>query len=238
MLRIAVCEDDPAACQIIAASVQRALAAEAQPYDIKLYSRGKVLLADVEDRECVFDILLLDIEMPDISGLKVSARAGALLPDAVQIFITDHMRYVLDAFALPTFRYIPKSQLDQRLPRALHDALEAIDRTVRRQIVLKRGDRLVSVPLSHIMYVTREGKNAVFHTAEDTERVRTTLSQVLADLDDAFILLDRGIIVNLAMISAIQGNEAVLTNGERLPISRRRSGEVRRRLTAYWGRAL
>lgn len=237
MLKIGICDDDPADRAVMETAVEETFAADQIPCQVHLYKAGENLLHDVEDGDTSFDILLLDIEMPDVSGFSVSARIDVLLPEAIQIFVTDHMRYVIEAFELSTFRYIPKDQLARRLPRALRDAVKTLRRKEDRQYLIQRGGNVERLPFGSIQFVTRNGKNALLHTSQGVHSVRRTLAQVLDELDpDEFVQIDRGVIVNLAAVHAIRGNEAVLANGNALPISRKRLSEVKQRFTAYWGR--
>lgn len=111
-----------------------------------------------------FDLLLLDIEMPQINGMELAARVKKLLPKALIIFITSHMEYVLDAYELSVFRYIPKTDPGQRLSHALLDAAAMVEIQLRESYVIQNQNRLERVPLQNILYITHEGKNAVLVT--------------------------------------------------------------------------
>lgn len=239
MIRIGICDDNPQALAEIAALVQDAAAAEGIAQQCRLYTSSQFLLWDVLEKKEAFDLLLLDIEMPQVSGTDLSRQLGGLLPSALVIFITDHMRYVLDAFELSAFRYIPKAELQSRLPRALADAARCVESRERRNLVVRWGSTVRHIPCGSILYIDKTGKNCRLHTEDGIQPVRRTLGEIMAELDaDAFLYLDRGIIANLEKIHSIEGSEAVLFTGERLPVSRKRLPGVRQKLAGYWGRRL
>ena len=239
MLQISICDDDLHDLQTAEAAVHAALNAAQAPHQIWKYTSGTDLLWDIQDGRTRCDIVLLDIELPATSGLSVLGEIEKTLPDAVQILVTHHMRYVLEAFGLPAFRYIPKGQLRQRLPRALNDALRILADRELHQIVVQRANGAERIPCREIQYITRSGKNVHLHTARGLRSIRRTLSQVMEQLNpQQFVQLDRGIIVNLAIVTAVEGSQATLSTGETLPISRRRLREVREQFVAYWGQCL
>ena len=47
-----------------------------------------------------FDLLLLDIEMPGVTGMELAERLRPFLPDVKIIFVTSHIEYAIDAFEL------------------------------------------------------------------------------------------------------------------------------------------
>ena len=79
------------------------------------------LLYDVEEG-AHFDLLLLDIEMPEKDGMCLAASLRRHLPMALIIFITSHTQYAVKAYELSVFRYIPKSEMETCLPLGLNRA--------------------------------------------------------------------------------------------------------------------
>ena len=69
-----------------------------------------------------------------------------------------------------------------------------------------------------------------------TTKVRKSLQQVFDELTASeFIFVDRGCIVNIVQIMKVSDGEAVLKNGERLPISRSHLQEVKQKINQFWG---
>ena len=79
------------------------------------YDNGKEFLWDLEKHR-LFDIYLLDIEMPDYSGFQLAAAIRDVSLEAVIIFVTSHIEYAIDGYRYSAFRYIPKSKIQELLP--------------------------------------------------------------------------------------------------------------------------
>ena len=185
------------------------------------------------------DLILLDIEMPGLDGMALVERIAPLLPQVRVIFITSHREYAIDAYALNIFRYVPKDELEKRLPQAILDAAKLVALEDGKSYTIQTAHRLEKLPLRDILYIAREGKNVCFLTAQGAHLERTSLGAVAEKLDDpAFVYIDRGMIVNLVHVLAVKDGFAALDNGQRLPISRGHLAEVKAQLAAYWGALL
>ncbi|MGI6001686.1 MAG: LytR/AlgR family response regulator transcription factor, partial [Candidatus Merdisoma sp.] len=105
MLQIAVCDDDSRMVSIYERAVREGLKQCGCTGTIKLYEDGRNLLCDITDDGFYFDLLLLDIEMPGVTGMELAERIRPFLPDVKIIFVTSHIEYAIDAFELSVFRY-------------------------------------------------------------------------------------------------------------------------------------
>lgn len=251
MLRMAICDDDKAAvlahkeiaenclrqCGGVgevdspAACPRGSLAAE-----IKVYTASDNLLYDIVEDNFFFDLILLDIEMPGISGMEIAGRIKPHLPNVKIIFITSHIEYAIDAFELSIFRYVPKDDIDRRLPAAIQDAVKLIELEDGKAYTIRTNSRLEKIPFREIYYIERDGKNASISTVSGVSKVRKSLQQVHEELGaDEFIYIDRGCIVNMIHIMQVKDGMAILKNGKALPISRSHLQEVKRQINDYWG---
>lgn len=73
------------------------------------------------------DILILDIEMPKMSGFEIADYVKKSNPNCLIIFMTSHVNYAVDGYKLDIFRFVPKQDGDSRLKDALLDAANVID---------------------------------------------------------------------------------------------------------------
>lgn len=218
MLQIAICDDEMIHLNRIQQMTMECYRANQTFASIRTFSDSQALLYEIQDG-IPFDLLILDIEMPGISGMDLASKVKHYLPDVLIIFVTSHMEYALDAYELSIFRYVPKSGSAQRLQNALLDAAALIELQLRRSYIIQSGTRLDRIPLKNLLYITHEGKNACLKTSlpdpatgETREyKVRKTLQQVYEELPpEDFIFIDRGCIVNLSRILSIQGSSCIL----------------------------
>ena len=103
-MKIFICDDEPKIMSDISAKVRLAL----PEADISEFTSGKFLLEAITENN--FDILLLDIDMPEISGLDIAARLTKLENKPLLVFVTSHdelvydsLQFTIRAVAIPRF---------------------------------------------------------------------------------------------------------------------------------------
>ncbi len=236
MLKIAVCDDDQAAVQVHRDITEICLRQCGSAGKIELYTDSDNLLYDITEDHFFFDLILLDIEMPGNTGMEIAEKIRPFLPNVKIIFITSHIEYAIDAFALSVFRYVPKNDINNRLSAAIQDAVKLISLEEGKTYIIQTNSRLEKIPYRDIYYIEREGKNAAITAAGGISRVRKSLQQVYEELHaDEFIYIDRGCIVNMIHLMQVKEGMAILKNGKSLPVSRSHLQEVKIQINNYWG---
>lgn len=87
-------------------------------------------------------LILLDIEMPKMSGMELSEKIKLYFPNIKIIFIASHIEYAIDAFELSIFRYVSKSDLTDRLSAAVADAAKLIELETGREYIIQTAGRI------------------------------------------------------------------------------------------------
>lgn len=236
MLKIAICDDEQELVDEHKKVVEECLRSCGEMGEIEVYTVSDNLLCDIAEEKFHYDLVLLDIEMPGITGMELAGRIKPFLPDVKIIFITSHIEFAIDAFELSVFRYVPKDNRKVKLPQAVTDAVKLLSLEGGKVYTIASGSRLEKIPYKDILYITREGKNAEIFTEGDSAKVRKSLGAVYDELaSEEFIFTDRGCIVNIIHVMQVKDGEAILKNGLRLPISRSHLQDVKTKINAYWG---
>lgn len=236
MVKIAICDDEEKSVALHERMVRECLQAAGIGCEITTYTQSRNLLYDITDDAFFYDLILLDIEMPGISGMELPQQIKGFLPNVRIIFVTSHTEYAIDAFELSIFRYVPKNNLETKLPAAVLDAARLIELEAGQEYTIQTASRMEKIPFKDIFYVQRDGKNAMIVSSAGTAKVRKSLQQVFDELNTPeFIFIDRGCIVNIIHIMKISDGMTVLKNGEQLPISRSHLQEVKQKINEFWG---
>ncbi len=236
MIRIAICDDEINMVMQNEEIVKNTLQACGVGYDIVTYTHSSNLLSDITEDKFFYDLILLDIEMPEISGMELAGKIKASLPNVKIIFITSHVEYAIDAYELSVFRYVPKSNAKERLEAAVADASKLLELEAGQEYTIQTNNRLERIQYKDILYIVRDGKNAEIVSNTSTSKVRKSLQQVYEELDaPEFIFIERGCIVNIIHIMKIQEGMVYLKNQEMLPISRSHLQDVKQQIAQFWG---
>lgn len=236
MIKLAICDDEELAISRHKEIVKNSLYMCNIGYEIATYARSANLLYDITEDSYFYDLILLDIEMPEVSGMEISRKIKRFLPNVKIIFVTSHIEYAIDAFELSIFRYVQKNNLEEKLTIAVADAAKLIEIEAGQEYKIQTTNRMEKIPYKDIYYIRREGKNSNIVSSLGTSKVRKSLQQVFNELNTTeFIFIDRGYIVNIIHIMKISEGVAFLKNGEQLPISRSHLQEVKRQINRFWG---
>ena len=244
MIRIAVCDDERCFTEQIDHIIANHARDITPPPETVLYTSSGQLLYDVEEG-AHFDLLLLDIEMPEKDGMSLAASLRRHLPLSLIIFITSHTQYAVKAYELSVFRYIPKSEMETCLPLALKDASRILKQSSSDTYIIESARRIQKLSAEDIIYVYKQQKYSVIDAKGGEIPVRKPLAQVLEELNTltaggtgSFLMVERGYIVNLFHVEKLEDEQIYLDNGSVLPVSRNRLKETREAITRYWRKML
>lgn len=235
MIRIGICDDSAEQGQLLHCLLKEYMMSIQINYRCEFFDNGMALLYEIEDGNG-FDILLLDIEMPELNGIELTGQIKKRMPDVLIIFVSAYEKYVYDSFRVQPFRFIPKSQIAQMLVLALEDAVREIQHCEKLFYLVENQQGMERIPVKTIVYVWHHEKYAYIEKTDgEHTKVRKTLKQVYGELPkDDFVQLDRGYLCNLSHIENIKGDTVRLSTGEQLQISRERITALKDQVRRYW----
>jgi two-component system LytT family response regulator len=190
------------------------------------------------------DALLLDIEMPELSGIELAASLPE--PAPLVVFVTAYDRYACQAFDADAIDYLLKPYDGERLGRALARlrtrlAARPADRAaalppapLEQLLVSERGVTRV-VRVEHIQWIESADNYVVLHTAAGAPLLRQTLAGLVERLGPGFARCHRRAAVAVRWIEQVvtldKGDgELVLRGGAQVPCSRQYRADVLARL--------
>lgn len=236
MIKISICDDNNSFLEFLKEYVHSISRSLKYPVEVYTYNKGTDVVKFICDKKEDFDILLLDIDMPDINGLKVAKSIRELNSDILLIFVSSHEQYVFESIEYAPFRFIRKSCIKKELPIALESAYKIVDSMHNQSTVIKTeyGEKYISH--SDIIYAETEERKVKLHMCNGNEYItRRFLKDFIADLsDDSFIQIHSGCIVNAKYINNISNYDITLDDGKRLIVSRARIKDVKTQLLNYW----
>ena len=191
-------------------------------------------------KEYPCDVMFLDVNMPEATGLQLAEALQHLkFPPAV-VFVTAYSEFALDAFKVNAIDYLVKPVETERLSQAISRVREHVSLHVQAQkserIPVEKGGKKILIGIDKIRFVMARDDYAYLQT--DTDRYFSTVSLAKEKRRDGhgFFRVHRGYLVNLSMVEEIEsvsGGTLLLTLNavdEKIPVSRRRVSALKKAL--------
>ena len=141
------------------------------------------------------DLLLVDIRMPQMSGIEFARHALALQPPPAIIFVTAYDEYAIKAFEVRALDYLLKPVRRARLQAALvrarglaapsGEALRGLESAPRRHLPVPERGRITLVPVTDVLYLKAELKYVTIRTAEREYLLEESLSHLEQEFAEA-----------------------------------------------------
>ena len=234
MARIAIVEDDAECREQLREYVERYGQENREELEVLCFSDGAEL---VEGYRPMYDLLLLDIEMPNLDGMTAARRIRQVDSDVLIVFITNMAKYAISGYEVEALGFMLKPVSYFALSVKLKKALSYLNSRGKKSLMLPSEDGLKKVPVADIRYVEVLDHRLYFHTGEAAYTMRGTLQELEKELAGCqFARCNKGYLVNLRHIQLIKSDCVVVTGGDELLISRRKKEEFLTAVTEYYGK--
>ena len=185
-------------------------------------------------REKKIDLIFLDVEMPEMSGIDF-LRTFKEIPQI--ILITGKKEYAAEAFDYDVTDFLLKPVDYPRFLKAamkaqtIHNSMQVNHEDGEDSLFIKKdGNRLVRLPATDILWVEALADYVNIHTKDARHTVLATMKSIEAKLPPKdFIRIHRSYIVRLDKVSEIEEN-SVIVSGKVLPVSRSHKEDLFKRL--------
>jgi len=230
MLKIAIVEDEKIQAELLENMVSEWAVTESLFVNVKKYASAESFLFSIDD-EVPFDILLLDIQMEKMNGVELAKKLRKLKYEVIIIFITAIIDYVFVGYEVNALHYILKPVDKQTLFNTLNKAHKK--QRASEFLLVTTEDRNIKIDMLEILYIEASVHDVIIHTLDDDYTVRMKFTDIKNKLNDHFTATHRSFVVNLAYIKHITKTDAVLDNGNKIPLSRRLYQPVCKTFIAY-----
>ena len=170
------------------------------------------------------DLILLDIEMPGMTGLELTKNLGNKKP--LIIFTTSKKEYAAEAFELNVADYIVKPVTPGRFIQAIEKAREILESSTEEvkmnedEFIFIRDSNIVrKLKLDDILFAEAMGDYVKLYTSQKFYAIHTTLKVIEERLPvTKFIRVHRSYIASIMKIDTIQDG-ALIINGKPVPVA-------------------
>lgn len=237
MIRIAVCDDEIKLLKPkFSTLLKRVLSEVEMQAEITYYNDGLVLLEEFK-KQHIYDIVILDIDMPSINGKELAKKLRAIDSEFTLAFFTAYEKEVFSAIPIGISSFIPKNFDDEQMVSALTELFKVFlaknPQYDTLDVLIEGKPSVIKIQASNIYYFLLTSKIITVHTYNDTYILseRKFENVVKRFLPNGFYQINRACIVNVAKVYEIIDDSITMDNGDKLLVSRRTKKGLIREVT-------
>ncbi len=225
-MKIAIIDDEPLFLEEIEKRITKVCNQFEVELKIECYD-SPMLIID-EDDFSAFDIVLLDIDMPNVNGIEIAkqinrTRHSEMLPYIIFVSAMDNL--VFDALKQFPYSFVRKTHLEE-LDKCVLNIYKKLKNSPVYAVKIGRTTKLVE--LEKTIYLEKQGNYVYFYTTEGVLQERSLIDDKYRDLAQyGFVRPHVGAIVNAKYITDINSNFLRLANGKEMSISRTYKKEIK-----------
>lgn len=231
MTRIAIVEDDVNYSRKLESYLEQYGRERNEKLSVSVFSDGADI---VEGYKAVYDIILMDIKMTFMDGMKTAEEIRKLDKEVVIIFITNMPQYAIQGYTVDALDYVLKPvsyfALSQRLDRAIERMGQRSEKRYIR-IPMKGGMR--KLDLSQLLYAEILDHNLIFYMTDETVETKGTMLDLESSVSGSqFFRCSKCYLINLDYVDGIQNND-IHIGGKVVRVSRARKKDLMNALNNY-----
>ena len=233
MYHIVLVEDEQAAHDVLAQHLERYAQERGEALDLTWFQTARDFMACTRS----FDLVLLDIQMPGLSGMEAAELLRSYDEATPIIFVTDLAQYAVRGYEVNALDFMVKPVSYSSFAMRMDRAMRCLRQNDTQRLVLDvKGGPLI-VPARSLVYVELKGHNLVYHLDDGTQaQQRGSMRQLEETLSSgSFLRVSSGVLINMAHVQTVQGDALLMTDGARLYFSRPRRKEALETLARYLG---
>ena len=239
MLRIALCDDEEKHLEKMNALLESYL--QSRPHlngQVELFSSGHTLLTHRE-KQGGFDLYILDILMPSASGIDIARRLRALGDGGEIIYLPHSNDFASDSYDVRAFFYLLKPVTERKFFQVLDEAVEKSSKRKNQAVMVHTTEGTQRILLDRIRYVERVGRCMRYYCTDgiiDSQTIRVSFQEMVTPLlaDRRFCLCGASFALNFQYVIGVNGQTALLDNGQTVTLPRAAASEFKKAWGNYW----
>lgn len=228
-VKILVCDDDPIFVEQMVELIDR------QPKygNINVSIIGCSDPSQLSDKALSeFNIMFLDIDMGEYSGLSIARRVRKLQLNSLLIFVTHFVEFSLEGYEVNAFRYLLKENLPEKLPIYFKEAMMQFAHKKNALKFTSNGEEY-TVQYENIIYLESQLRIIHLHTLHP-ERINDCFYATMEEMEkelspSGFIRIHKSYLVNMQHIKKLNYDKVQLLDGTLLPVSQKKFSEIKLR---------
>ena len=236
-IRIACCDDEKQQLELYKTMFTNIEMRQDIELSVEYFLSGNFMLERFQSEKNPFDLVYLDMDMDEKSGLDLAKEIRQNYhSDCLILFLTNYPKYMQNSFDVRAFQYMIKPVQFEEFERKFNAARKYLEKDDKNRVVLKIDEDNVVFFTNEIYYIEKEksSKQFLVYLEDKCVVAKGVLSAIENQLlEQHFMRTHRSYLVNMKHIRRIQKNDLVLSNGNLVPISRRKEKELKQQFMRY-----
>lgn len=203
------------------------------------FPSARQVLNEVEDN-APFDIYIVDIVMPEMSGIEFGKLLRKLDRNGLIIYLTTSPDFALESYETHAFNYILKPVSAGKFAGILDEAIQSLNKRLDSSIEVKTHSSIIRIPLDTILYAELSNRAVQYHLEDGSSVFSTTLTGAFRDAvsplldDNRFVLCGASFLLNLHFVKMVDKDGALLTDNTRISLPKTACPPLRAAWSNYW----
>lgn len=230
MVHIAIVEDDPLFAEQLQSYIRLYGKERREMIQTTVFQDGEDI---VEDYRGEYDVILMDIQMQFMNGMKAAEIIRERDRDVELFFITNMPQHAIRGYEVGARYYIVKPVEYFSFSQKLDLALEKKRKKEQAFIAVLSDNGVYKLDVAEILYVESMGHKVVFHMAQRELATRANLKDIESELGKyGFFRCSKSYLVNMCQVDAVTGGNCVIRD-RKIAISRTKKKEFMNLLVKY-----
>lgn len=225
-IRFAICDDEEEQLQYLKSLVSEWARRLNLTIQLRTFTSAEAFLFAYEE-DSAYDVLLLDIEMKDISGIELARRIRKEDNHVEILFITSHFEFISEGYEVDALHYLTKPVAEDKLHAVLDKALDRLH-TEPPYVIISCEGETVKLHEPDILYVEAFLHYISIHTPHREYKIKESISSFEKRLSDDFFRIHRSYLVSLKAVTRISRADVTLEGGALLPLARGKYDAINR----------
>ncbi|MDR0917683.1 MAG: LytTR family DNA-binding domain-containing protein [Oscillospiraceae bacterium] len=231
MINLAICDDDITFSNDFHNRLKRVFSDKNLEINIIVFEKG----SDFISSEHIFDVVFLDIEMPEFDGFNIAEKLNEKNTDTLIVFVSMHKNYVFNSFDYNPFSFLRKEKIEQDL----EPLAERIYKKLKKDRLIYFAEESRGLNFSDIFFIEVIRNSLIIYTLNEHFTIRKTLAAIEEELKDSdFVRCHRSFLINISQISKIEKSDIIMSNNKNIPLSRSYRKEVNDKFHNYLRRKI
>ncbi len=227
MINIAIVEDEQQYAMQLKEYMERYSSETGERFSLTFYEDGEDI---IENFQSQFDIILMDIQMRFMDGMRAAEKIRETDSQVIIMFITNRMDYALRGYQVDALDYIVKPVAYFDFSKKLQRAISRLPEEDSYQLKIHVASGFMRIRVQDIYYIESEGHTLRYYTRIGTYEERGKMQEREDELlPYGYFRINKGYLVNLQYVDGIQ-DKCCLVQGAQLLISRARKADFMKAL--------